>query len=94
MIWNSINVNVDVDFDIDEIINGMSNSDKVQLICGMKSTEIQSILVNKGLMSRPVNYRDLTDYEGRKLKELLCDISGDSYHVDVDNLLINIKSKL
>lgn len=92
--WNSINVNVDVDIDIDDILKGMSSSDKSQLICGMNAKEIRSICIEKGIIPRMPNFHEIMDYEGRKLKELICDITENSYHVDVISLMNDLKDRL
>ena len=92
--WNSINVNVDVDIDIDEIISGMSNIDKHNLICGMNAKEIRSICFEKGIIPKSPYMHEIMDYEGRKLRELLCDITGDSYHANIETIIKNLKEKL
>lgn len=92
--WNSINVNVDVDIDIDEIISGMDRSNKIDLICGMNAKEIRTICFEKGIIPKSPYMHEIMDYEGDKLKMLLCDITGDSYHTDKETLIKNLTSKL
>jgi len=92
--WNSINVDVNVDIDLDEILSGMDKISKSKLICEMNAKEIRAICFEKGIIPKSPYLHEIMDYEGEKLKRLLCDITGDSYHVDKDTIINNLKLKL